>query len=392
MTDFLPDGVYFDLPEDVYFAQERFSKSDVKKIRVSPADWWAESYLNESPFPLTDAQIEAREKARVLGRAYHCARLEPDRLDERFVRQLEKGDFDSEKLLTSDSAVKARLKELGQQQTIKGETPEERAQRLLGLDDGSLIWSVELARWQEDAGQRQPIAGLFWDQMLVDQDHLRASLPIHQMLSGGAAEVSILWTCQDTGMRLSSRLDYLKGDAWAELKTFSNPNGKELEQCLRDAVMFNGYYIDVAFQLQALRAARDLPAFGSSDGSPYPFESEILEQLNALRDEPSHSIIFQQKGGVPNIVSRSLELWRLPLDAAMIEGALSHDERADLWRNRKIPSAVHQRALIEIESAKRTFLQYSQVYERGEPWLPFDPVGRITDYDFPPYWLEKEVK
>ena len=46
---------------------------------------------------------------------------------------------------------------------------------------------------------------------------------------------------------------------------------------------------------------------------------------------------------------------------------------------------------MEIAAAKRDFLAYSEIYERGEPWLPFNPSGEITDADFSQYFLEEAI-
>ena len=393
MTEQLPDGIYFDLPEETYFAQRRISKSDIKRIRVSPADWWAQSWLNPSPYPLSDSQIETRDKARKLGRAYHYARLEPEKFAAQYVRALEKDDFRwQEGFCGSDADIKAALKALDLPQTVKGETILDRARRLDQACHGERpIWHLLLEDFEKANEGKETLPGLIWDQLQIDQARLRAQVTIDELLSNGAAEVSILFTCPDTGLPMSTRLDYLRGDGWAEFKTFSNMADKELGQCLREAIMYHGYYIDIVVQLQALTAARDLPAFGAHDGSPSPEQSQILSELFARQDEPTHALIFQQKGGVPNILSRSLDLWRLPIDAQLIEGSLDEEGRADLYRKRKAPSALHTKALWEIEAAKKAYLQYSQIYYEGEPWLPFDPSGIISDEDFPPYWLEKEI-
>ena len=42
----LEDGIYFDLDEDQYHAEERLSASGICNMLVSPPTFWANSWLN----------------------------------------------------------------------------------------------------------------------------------------------------------------------------------------------------------------------------------------------------------------------------------------------------------------------------------------------------------
>src|SRR5690606_73558 len=82
------DGIYFDLPADVYHAVPRLSSSGVQKLCVSPATFWRGSWLDpDRPDPDEDAT-----KAQILGRAYHTARLEPHLFEQLYVRELDKAE------------------------------------------------------------------------------------------------------------------------------------------------------------------------------------------------------------------------------------------------------------------------------------------------------------
>ena len=52
------------------------------------------------------------------------------------------------------------------------------------------------------------------------------------------------------------------------------------------------------------------------------------------------------------------------------------------------PTLITRKAEVEIAHAKKLFLAYSEIYEPGEPWLPFEPLSDIGDEDFNSWWLE----
>jgi hypothetical protein len=78
------DGIYFGLPMEVYLAVPRLSASGMQKLCASPAAFWKEVWLN--PERAADPD-EEETKAQQLGKAYHCARLEPERFHDAYVRE-----------------------------------------------------------------------------------------------------------------------------------------------------------------------------------------------------------------------------------------------------------------------------------------------------------------
>lgn len=381
-----PNGVYFGMPFDEYEKIERLSKSRIKLILISAADFWAESWLNPTPIKLTPEQEKRRKIARLLGKAYHCARLEPGAFHERFVREISPADFaDVDGFLATGAAIEAELSERGQPKTSKDDKGVlGQARRLAALGYEGPIWHIEQAKWEAERHGRIAIPAEAFDQIEIDMDRIERVPEVHDALSGGFAEVSILYDCPDTGLPMKARLDYLRGDGWAEFKSFANSNGKELEQCLLDAIKFNGYYIDVTAYHEAVEAIRlgDLPVRWTADNEPadsFPY----VALVNAIRGSSlplPHRLIFQQKGGVPNVLSRELMLFEETPEK--LAGA-AHD--LDITTR---PTMLMMKARAQIKRAKRTFMGYCDIYDRGEPWLPFDPHRRYGDLDFHPGWLE----
>jgi len=63
-------------------------------------------------------------------------------------------------------------------------------------------------------------------------------------------------------------------------------------------------------------------------------------------------------------------------------------ERAMAREALSAPTQLARKGRFEVDRAKAVFRHYSQVYRRGEPWAPIEPVGVISDLDFHPNWLE----
>lgn len=408
MTD-LPNGIYLGMAEDDYLAIERLSKSGIKKVRVSAADFWHDSWLNPHKPELTPEQERRKHIARVMGRAYHCARLEPDRFERQYVSEPSKTDAPEGTLFTLD-AMKDVIRELNKEREkpdqlkLGGSTMEVALRLADDSHDRAKLWHLIMSDWEaslpDDAIRLDANS---YAEIVEDGRRLRAAGNVSDLLTGGFSEVSILYTCPDTKIPMKARLDYLKGDAWAELKTFSNPNGKHLEQCVMDAIRYNRYYLDAACYFEAIQALQgELDLFWDKevvpDGEVARF-TKMLEELRARSSPPDLHFVFQQTGGVPNVLDRK---WRF------FEPNRSEEAIADLERdgatedhlkrarhmqsisdNRPVATAIHTKARVEIKRAKEDFISYSEMYPAGDPWLPFDPSREITDADFHPNWLEE---
>lgn len=381
------NGIYFGLDMDEYLAIERLSKSAIKQIRISPADFWRGSWLDPNPPQLTPEQQKYREKAKLLGTAYHCARLEPEAFAERYVREISQADFaDADGFLTNGREIEAALADLGQPKKSKDDNGVlDQAKRLKAAGYKHPIWHIEQAAWEGERGDRIALPAQDYDDILVDQARLQAIPKMQAMLSDGYPEVSILYDCPDTGQPMKARLDWLRADGWVEFKSFSNPNGKHLEQCLLDAVKYNRYYIDIACYHEAVEVVRiqGLDFFSNKEKFSAVQMAAQSELVLAIKDAPGplpHKIIWQQKGGVPNILSRSLRLFD-----ETAESMVAKDEGRHVSTQ---PTQLMMKARAEIKAAKRDFERYSEIYDRGDPWLPWDPDGEYTDLDFSPYFLE----
>lgn len=398
MSEAIKDGIYFRMPEETYLAAERLSKSGIKRIRVSPADYWVESPLNPNPPELTPEQERQRYIARLIGRAYHCARLEPDRFAEVYVREITMADFNGrEGFLTTGRYIEAELAERGLPKKSKDDAGVlDQAKRLAAAGYEGTIWHIAEEEWRASVKPGQVvIPAKAYDEITVDMERIRMVPAVQKLLTGGEPEVSVFWTCPETGIPMKARFDYLKPDRWVEFKTFANSSRKALNQAITDAIRFERYHIDAAGYMEAAEAIRTGGLAIMDEAADA--ERDLIEAIQ-LRELPlGCNFVFQQKGGVPNILERK---WRFfepsPVDELEADGA-SEEKIAKARRFMEVSggqrqrTAIHTKGRMEIAAAKRDFLAYSEIYERGEPWLPFQPSGEITDEDFSSYFLEEAI-
>lgn len=399
MSEAIKDGIYFRMPEETYLTAERLSKSGIKRLRVSAADYWVESHLNPNPPELTPEQERSRHMARLIGRAYHCARLEPDRFAEIYVREITTADFNGQEgFLSSGREIEAELAERGLPKKFKDDAGVlDQAKRLKAAGYEGPIWHIAEEEWRASVKPGQVvIPAKAYEEIMVDMERIRMVPAVHKLLTGGEPEVSVFWTCPETGIPMKARFDYLKADRWVEFKTFANSSRKALFQAITDAIRFERYHIDAAGYMEAAEAVRSgvLEIMDEATDA----ERELIAAIQARPTELACHFVFQQKGGVPNILERAWRFFESPSDDAVRELEESGAPAEKLERARKMQAmasrsrtVIHTKGRMEIAAAKRDFLAYSEIYQRGEPWLPFNPSGEITDADFSQYFLEEAI-
>lgn len=377
-ADMIEDGIYFDLPAEVYHAVEALGSGSICDLIVSPGTFWRGSWFD----PDRPELDEESTKAQILGKAYHTARLEPQLFNEQFVRELDKKDFPKGTLFTGTDMGKA-LEELGEK---KSGSVGEQAQRLADAGfDPAKLWHLHLIEWERTKGDRTPIPAKFWDDIERDMERLRANDEIAAKLEGGAAEVSVFWT-DAYGIRCKARFDYLRPDLWDDFKTFVNKAGKVLAQAIADAVRYNRIYIQAIHYREAAEAIRKggLQIKGNATDD----QRAIIAAIQIKPEELACWLIFQEKNGVPNLLAREFKFRQVTIgdraNMAGLEGERLEKAMAAMAK----PTGIFKLGEAEILHAKKQFALYSQVYERGEAWAPIEPIGTIDDDDFSPYWLE----
>ena len=377
----LPDGIYFDLSFADYLAQERLSGSGLTKLIEGPSVFWADSWMNP------DREPEEETPSMALGSAYHAARFEPAEFPERYACLPNPDDF--ENLLTSDAAVCAKLKELEETQKKAGETQNQRALRLEYLKPEISIWSIIMEEWEEDNEGKKPLKPRDWRRIETDARNLRANPEIADLVSGGYAEVSILYTCPSTGLPIKIRPDYLTPERVVHFKTWEPrfSGGKPGNISIRDNFQFNGHYRTNLLYLEGLEETRlgnvPLANYGGSEKKTLVAQQVFLKALRHRKGPLDSWYLFQRRGGVPDIRARKIRVFDLPPGVKAQSIGAEESEK----NFRKTASAVARKASLEIAACKKLYMDALDIYG-VEPWFPRDMIGELSDDDFSPYWLD----
>jgi len=384
------DGVYFKMDEAEYHALPRLSASGIKNVLTSIPTFWAKSWMNKDDAEEDDAEEDDSTQAQILGRAYHVAIFEPDELDSRYAGEPDLTGIKN--LLTSDTAVCAELKALGQTQKKSGESSAMRALRLMEIEPSFEVKSVIMGEWRERLGDRQAIGARYWAQLLDDCKRIKENPEIDELVTGGASEVTILWTCPESGIPMKARIDKLKADKFVDLKSFANANGKPVGQVIMEAVQYYKYYLSMRVYQTAIAmireqnlSIRDMPSddnLQDNDSFPPQWQVDLRMALHDRTTPLQPWLFFQEKGGVPNLLARKLKLQVYPegVDVQAI-GAEDHDISEH-------NSALCRKADIEIAHAKQQYLMALEIYGEDQPWYPLDMIGEMGDADFRDWFLD----
>lgn len=367
------DGIYFGLPDIEYHALPRLSATGIKKLLISPPDFWLESWMN----PDRDTTEKAWQRD---GRAYHAALLEPVRFMETYTRAISKDDF-AGAILTTDTEIKAKLAEFGQAKTKAGENVLDRAHRLKAAGYGGPIWHIEEERWREDNEGLEPLPGPVFDQITRGVERVHRVPEVAKHFEGGAPEVSVLWTCPDTGIPMKCRFDYLKPKSFTDLKSFANASGKSVLQAIVDAFQYDRQHISAMLYWDCAELVRAGEIEWMKKGT-------MLERGIAENPDPMEAwFVFMQKNDVPNIYAADIEILDThgsyepnSIGASAAEKARAKAALTDLqlWA---------RKARMEIAWAKQLFLTCREIYGTDE-WLPLRPITSIGDKSFREYWLD----
>jgi hypothetical protein len=250
-SKYIPDGVYFNMAESVYHCDPALGSTGIKKLIDNAPDYWWDS-------PLNPARPEDDDTpAKVFGRQFHQCVLE------------------------------------GQEKFKAGHAPQTLpGNRKDGMD--------EIAKIRE-AG-KVPVKFKDYTKILAASAFIKANKTLANAFEGGVPEVSIFWT--ESGIRYKVRLDYLKMNAIADLKSLANMYGKEFGRACRDAVASYDYIVSAEhYRHGRLQMSRLI-----KEGKVYDVPEEMMPWLINVAGNKTFAFVFvfYQKDGAP--ISHGIKL------------------------------------------------------------------------------------
>lgn len=343
-NEFPTPGIYLHMPEEIYHSIPAFSKSLVKKFRISPIDAWEFLYGEERE--TTDALD--------YGSALHCLLLEGrEAFESRYCKGFDKGDHPG--AIDTVNDIKEWLDAMGIQYKSSNSKPV-LIELLKAVDpEVPLVSELKEAHQSASSGKIE-IPASSYDEIL-SRDWIRN---VSFLQDAQATEVSFFWNDERLGIPCKARLDAIAfrktpmGGMEAvigDVKTFTNSLDRPIAHSVTYETGKRAYHIDGHFYTRALKA------------TPRVFHDEEFANWPEF-DEISFELLFVEKGRrFPNVLPRELSISNL--------GSLTElGQAAD--------GAIHQAAN-----------EYRELLSRhGErPWNSVHSPDVITEADIPLYLI-----
>lgn len=288
--DFKP-GIFFGMPEAEYHAIPALSSTGINWLGVSVEDFWG-----NTPWINPDAAQDETEFTR-LGKAHH------DRIVEgraafyaRNCAAPELADYPD--ALDGMDDLKGLLRSMGAK---VGGGKNELLARLRELNPEVKLWAdIKAAHEAANEGK------VFFSQDEITRIEIAAAYierhPEHRtQFSGGMPEVSIFWRDAETGVPLKARPDYLKVREVVDLKSFSNPQKKDIDLLVYNQIEYRKYFVQAAHYLDGVAQIPALLEAGAVFGE---HDAQWLAQVAA--HDKHWVFVFQQTGRIPLVRSRRL--------------------------------------------------------------------------------------
>lgn len=349
----LPDGLYFDLPEDEYHALPRLSASGIKDLRIHPTIFWAKSWMNPK-------KKRKETDAMKIGTAYHKRILEgKEAFDSQYAAKFT-DDMAPEGTLDTADDLKAFIESHDKKPVGKKPVLIDMAK---SLNPDVPILSELIFFYNKQHEGKQFLYQDIINDIEISAAFIEKNPDTQRCFVGGHSEVTVLWTEQD--IKFKARLDYLKPRAVVDLKTFSNPMDKPIESAIYAAMASRKYYVPGAVYLRAAAKASEfaktaLDAWKSPDAIRTATEIKYKDFFTKLAETELHDFyfVFQLSGDVP-----IAECYKFP--------------RQMMW---SIGETI-------MNDAIRDFKHYHGIFG-NEMWVAAKGIAELEDSKFPVYATE----
>lgn len=340
-----PDGVYYDLPEEEYHAIPRLSSSGIRNILVSPMTFWARSWMNP--------KREEREVTIFMerGKAYHARIVEGlEQFNARFAYDLDPTDYPDALVKVDDMKEWIKTYNLanGTKHPVGGNKPE-LAARIAAIDPEVRVWDTILEQHAKENPGVKMLPAAWREPLESSAAYIERHPTIRHCFTGGAAEVTILWTetyelpdgsGQTVQVPMKARVDRLKSEAIIDLKTYGNALDRSPQRAVTGEVAAHRYHIQVATYYRAEAAAV------AAGWLPGPAERKFV-------------FVFQGTGDDPSPIARIMDRRMSWIDLGMRQ----------------------------VEHAALIFDRFSKSHGT-DPWIEDSALEHFSDEDFPPWMAE----
>ncbi len=340
-------GVYFGMPDHEYHAEPSLSASGIKKILVSPMDYWATSWMNQT------RQDERTSDAMDLGTAYHKRILEGRAaFQANYAAAIDPDDYPDAIRTVDDLKSALDVLAVPYKSTLK---KPDLIQLLLDKDPDAPIWDNIIS------SHARAHDGLdFLPAKQIERIELAAAMierhpQLGKAFTGGYPEVSVFWIDAESNLPMKARIDYLKIALISDLKTFTNPQEMPIDRAIYRAMASRKYHVQSVVYSWAVEAISGFIRTGNVHGE---VDKDWLAKFDAFKGERPFLFVFQQTGNAP--IARG---YILP--------------RQSVWG---VGETQARSAIVTFENCWKTF--------EADPWIDLSNIQSFDDTGFPVYMSE----
>ncbi|MGE0527495.1 MAG: PD-(D/E)XK nuclease-like domain-containing protein [Bdellovibrionales bacterium] len=342
-------GLYFGMPEDEYHSIPALSASGIKRLLISNMDFWAESWLNP-------AYEEKESEAMALGSGYGVRILEGrEAFSSRYAEAFDKTDYPDAVDTVAD--ITAWLKDCGVTTGLSKLNKPQLIELLLVTDPSVQILDVLKAEHAKAHEGKEFLSAAKVREIEIAAYMIERDPEANLCFKGGFPEVTVIWIDPLTRVPMKARFDYLKIKAIVDLKSFSNPMGKSLDNAIGATMASRKYHLQAATYLEADRFASRFARAGRVFGDVDADWLKAYAEFNSA--ERSFIFVFQKTGIAP--VTRVKEFSRVLETFKVAEAS--------------------------VRDAQHRFAQCWRHYGK-DPWLDVRPLEQFGDEDFPLHIME----
>lgn len=302
-------GVYFGLPDDDYFRDPALGSTDIKRLLISPADYWGESLYNPQREQETSRYLER-------GHGIHAHVLfGPEFFARHYERKLQRKDFPN--ALATIEDLRGALRKI--EMAVSGKK-EELIARVKSSSTRFQIWD-DLVDAQQKTG-KTILNPDDYDRILIAAAMIQKNPALAKCFEHGVPEVSIFWEVD--GVRFRARIDYLRLNSSIDLKSFTNPMNRPMAQAIESSFWNNRYDLQASLYLTARTVMRRFIREGRVFGA---VDREWLKKVADVEDDVFVFVFFKMEGAT---VTRGKWIRR----GGHIDGAAGVivERAANIWR------------------------------------------------------------
>lgn len=354
----LQPGIHFGVPEEIYHAFPALSNGGIKELAASPMIFWQNCrWMNPD--------WEEREEKDFfdLGHAYECRILEGEEtFAERYTTKLDRRDY-PDALVTGDDIKKKLNDEVGVKP--KGASKAGWMEQLREWFPEAQLWEELVEKHKETNAGKVMIPAKAMKKIAITARIVELD-PAHKAaVSGGYAQMTLIWHCPKTGVLMKARPDKMLIGAIVDAKTLVNQRMRSAEAAAFREIADRRYTIQPSVYLEGAAEVRKL----------------VRADLRAVfhHDDPDDSEMHARDVWAEKWAANKAPdewLW-LFLQTAY-----------PITRLVKYPRGINKAVSDEIVSRmKRRFKLMTETFG-CDPWLDLEGLVEMSDEDIPNYALE----